>query len=116
MVSALLHALTPNVDACDDSDDDLPVTSLPCQWKPPRKRKHHALQVSKAHFDKLEYGKTNKYGMQFLEDYDPRPEDLRNTSAERLPQLLVDIKGTGLCVSLLLDSSMCVQNYVCSEL
>ena len=65
-VSALLHslvALTPN-----DSDDDLPVTSLPCKWKPPRERKHHALQVSQAQFDKLEYDKAKKYGMQSLEE------------------------------------------------
>ena len=104
-VSALLHALvalTPNVaDVCDDSDDDLP---LPCKWKPPRKRKHHA---SQAQFDTLEYGKAKEYGMQL---YDPRPEELRNTSADRLPQLLADIKGEGLCVSLLLDLSMCVQD------
>ena len=82
-VSALLHALvalTPNVaDVCDDSDDDLPVTSLPCKWKPPRKRKHRA---SQAQFDKLEYGKAKKYGMQLLEEYDPRLEELRNTSAD----------------------------------
>ena len=84
-------ALTPNVDACDDSDEDLPVTSLPCKWKPPRKRKHQALQVSKACF---EYGKASKYSMQLLENYYPRPEEFRNTSAERLPQLLADIKAS----------------------
>ena len=113
-ISALLHALvalTPNDDVCEDSDDEhTPITSLPCQWKPPRKRKHNAKQMSQAHFDKLEYGKAKKYSMQCLEEYDPRPEELRNSSAERLPQLLSDIRGEGLCVSLLLNSSFCAQN------
>ena len=109
-VSALLHAvvaLTPNVDACDDHDDDLSVTSLPCKWKVPQKCKHQALQVSKAHFDKLEYGQFSKYCMQSLDSYDPRPDEFRNTSAERLPQLLADVKDKGLSISLLLNSSTC---------
>ena len=74
-ISALRHALvalTPNVDVCEDSDDEhTPITSLPCQWKSPRKRKYNAKQVSRAHFDKLEYGKAKKYSMQCLEEYDP---------------------------------------------
>ena len=36
-----LVALTPNVNACDNSDDNVPVISLSCQWKPPQKRKHY---------------------------------------------------------------------------
>ena len=43
-VSALLHvlvALTPNVDVCDNSDDNVPVIFLSCQWKPPQKCKHY---------------------------------------------------------------------------
>ena len=121
-VSALLHALvalTPSVHTRgeEDSDDEnLPITSLPCQWKPPRKRKAAAMQVSEAHFDKLDYGKAKKYTMEVLENYDPRPEELKNTNAQRLPQLLNDIRGEGLCVSLLLDSSTRVDSGEQSQL
>ena len=66
--------------------------------------------MSQAHFDKLEFGKAKKYSIHDLEDYDRRPEELRNTSAERLPQLLSDIKGEGLCVSQLLDSAVSIQS------
>ena len=121
-VSALLHALvalTPSVNTHgeEDSDDENPpVTSLPCQWKPPRKQKAAAMKVSEAHFDKLDYGKGKKYTMECLENYDPRPEELRNTSAQRLPQLLNDIRGEGLCISLLLDSSTRVDSGEQSQL
>ena len=54
-VSAVLHALaalTPasfqlraTLPCANDSDDEesTPVTSLPCQWKPPKKRKESTL-------------------------------------------------------------------------
>ena len=81
-MSALLHALVamkPTLPSCmsgeDDSDEEnLPVTSLSCQWKPPRKRKASAMEVSAAEFEKHEYGKAKKYNVQTLETFDPRPQ------------------------------------------
>ena len=113
-VSALLHALValkPGHDMhCDDSDmdsdEEQPCTSTLCQWKRPRKRKSAAMQVEKAEFEKHEYGRIKKYNIESLENYDPRVEHFRGKIAERIPNLLNDIKGKGLCVSLLLDKSM----------
>ena len=34
---------------------------------------------------------------------------MRGTVGERIPQLLTDLKGKGVCVSLLLDPSVCVE-------
>ena len=68
----------------DSDDENPPVTSLPCQWKPPQKRKAVAMKVSEAHFDKLDYGKGKKYTMECLENYDPRPEELRNTKCTKV--------------------------------
>ena len=67
--SSCTHALTelqptsfqlqPNVlppTAPDDNDvESVPVTSLPCQWKPPKKRKESTLRISEAVFEKFEY-------------------------------------------------------------
>ena len=94
-VSALLHALvalTPDVH-CSESDESsdeeaTPCTSLPCQWKPPRKRKATAQLVSTANFQKHEYGKIKKYNIRSIESFDPRPETMRNTSSDRVPTLL----------------------------
>ena len=116
-MSALLHALValkPSVQCCvpgeDDSDEEsLSVTSQPFQWKLPRKRKATAMQVSSAGFQKHQYGRAKKYNVQNLETFDPRPADMRNTVADRVPELLNIVKGKGLCVSLLLDPSVCVQ-------
>ncbi len=115
-VSALLHALValkPTVPSCmsgEDSDEENPpVTSLPCQWKPPRKRKASAMEVSVAEFEKNEYGRTKKYNVQSLETFDPRPQNMKGTVVERIPDLLTDVKGKGLCISLLLDPSVCIE-------
>ena len=78
-VSAILHALvalTPDVH-CSESDESsdeeaTPCTSLPCQWKPPRKRKATAQLVSTANFQKHEYN------IRSIESFDPRPEAMRN--------------------------------------
>ena len=58
-VSALLHALvamTPTHlkpgPSHRDVDEDLPVTSYPCQWKEPRKRKQSNLKISDARLEK----------------------------------------------------------------
>lgn len=63
-VSALLHALValkPGVQSCgaeeesdvDSDEDSTPVTSLLCQWKPPKKHKATAMQVSMAEFENM---------------------------------------------------------------
>ena len=72
----------------------------------PRKRKATAQLVSTAKFQKHEYGKLTKYNIRSLESFDPRPETMRNTSSDRVPTLLQDVKGKGMCVSLLLDASV----------
>ena len=44
-----------------------------------------------------------------METFDPRPETMRNGASGRVPQLLEDVQGKGLCISLLLDPSVCVK-------
>ena len=66
------------------------------------------MQVSTTEFEKHEYGRTKKYKIQSLEEYDPRPEELRNKIVSRVGKFLDDVRGKGLCVSLLLDLSLCV--------
>ena len=117
-VSALLHTLValkpgkPDIlcsDNEEESDDESPpVTSLLCQWKPPRKRKVAAMQVSVAEFEKYEYGRTKKYAIDNLETFDPRPEEQKKTITSRVGKLLDQVRGKGLCISLLLDPSYCV--------
>ena len=104
-------ALKPAVVSGDDSDDEnLPVTSQPCQWKAPRKRKSTALQVSEGEFQKHDYGKVKIYKIEQLELFDPRPENMKAKSSDRITELIKNIKGKGLCISLLLDPSICVEN------
>ena len=55
------------------------------------------------------YGKIKNIYIRSIESFDPRPEIMRNTSSDRVPTLLQDVKGKGLCVSLLLDASVCVE-------
>ncbi len=109
-VSALLHALValrpgtlPGNDEAESDEECQPCTSVSCQWKPPKKRKSMAMQVSTAEF---EYERPKKYNIQSLETYDPRLEQFRGKVAERIPKLLDEVKGKGLCVSLLLDQSL----------
>ena len=113
-VSAVLHALAsicptsfslkPTVHS---AEDQVPVTSLPCQWKPPRKRKQSTLPISQAVFRKHDYSKPVKRSIKSVEDFDPRPLEFRGSASSRLPDLLQKVKGEQLCVSLLLDSSFC---------
>ena len=51
-------------------------------------------------------GRTKKRKFQLLEEFDPRPESCQGTVKDRLPTLLDKVRGKGLCISLLLDSSM----------
>ena len=81
-VSALLSALNPNAPSLASrgsvvENDPVPCTSLPCQWKPPRKRKESALRISDACFEKHEYSKPVKRKSISVEDFDPRPQKYR---------------------------------------
>lgn len=114
-ISALLHALaaiTPvpfpvaSSSVADDEDADcVPITSLPCQWKPPRKRKESNQKMSDATFEKHVYGQTKKVKLLPIEDYDPRPEKYRNKVDTHMKKFLDVVRGKGLVVSLLLDPS-----------
>ena len=94
----------------DESDEeDMPVTSLSCQWKPPRKRKAAAMEVAEARFEKHEFGIIKKRNTKAIESFDPQPDEFRNQNTKRLQTLLDNVRGKGLCISLLLDSSTCVE-------
>ena len=112
-VSALLHALAamtqlefqlrPHLPTLSlDKEDELPVTSYPCQWKPPKKRKESTLKMAESVFQKHQYDKEKKL-IESVEDFDPRPEQYRGKAKDRLPALLDKIHGQGLCISLLFD-------------
>ena len=111
-VSALLHALSalnstlfrlsrPVAD--NNSDDNVPVTSQPCRWKGPRKRKESTMCLSDATFEKHDYKKPLKRTVKHVEDFDPRPEIFRGTAPSRIPELLQKLKGEQPCISLLFD-------------
>ncbi len=110
-MSALLHALSalnPNAPSLASrgsvvENDPVPCTSLPCQWKPPRKRKESALRISDACFEKHEYSKPVKRKSISVEDFDPRPQKYRGQVNSRLPDLLEKMRGEQLCISLLFD-------------
>ena len=121
-VSALLHALMAlspsmyNEKKLDENDSDresgsdgetpLPVTSYPCKWKLPCKRKESNLKMSEAKFEKHVYGKPKKRELQPLETFDPRPEEFQGTATDMLSQFLTKMKGKGLGVSLLFDQTV----------
>ena len=69
----------------------------------PRKRKDSTLEVSQATFEEHVYGKPKKRHLKPLEEFDPRPDHLRGTANERLPELLEAVQGKGLGISLSLD-------------
>ena len=112
-ISALLHALVamtpseflqqPSGDPSGDDNERLPCTSYPCLWKKPKKRKESNLRMGDAVFEKHVLGREHKRKMVAVEDYDPRPLKYRGTVKERIPALLDNIRGEGLCISLLLD-------------
>ena len=115
-VSAALHALSslkpvsfslqPNLLPASSSEDDAmdtPCTSLPCQWKPPKKRKESTLRLYEASFVKHDYAKPSKRKVRCIEEYDPRPPAFRGSTAQRLPALLQQLKGQQLCISILFD-------------
>ena len=94
----------------EEDEDNLPVTSYACQWKPPKKRKESNLQIVEAVFKKHTYGVASKQVVKAVEDFDPRPVKYRGTANQRLPNFLDKIRGEQLCVSLLLDPSFCQCN------
>ena len=67
-ISALLHALVlltapqfslhPADSGQCIEEEAVPVTSLPCLWKPPKKRKESTMQMSEATFTKDKEEKT----------------------------------------------------------
>ena len=86
--SCALHPMEfPTQQISNDSDDEeesVPVTSLACQWKCPKKRKESTMQISEVNFEKHVYGRTSKKVMKTLEEFDPRPEKYRGTAKENL--------------------------------
>ena len=91
-VSALLHTLAalnsstfqlnPNLPSIGDPEEEqTPVTSLPCQWKPPKARKDSMLPISSTSPD---YQKPNKQPINSLEDFDPRPPKFRGKIKDRI--------------------------------
>lgn len=76
-VSAVLHALcalapatfpVQATSASDEGDnDEVPVTSLPCQWKAPKKRKESVVPISEATFEKHDYAHPVKKSVRQLE-------------------------------------------------
>lgn len=46
--------------SASNSEEDLPVTSYPCQWKAPKKRKQSTLHFADSVFEKHVYGKVKK--------------------------------------------------------
>ena len=61
-------------------------------------------------FEKLVYGKVKKRQLEPLEDFDPRPDKFKGTAKNSLPALLNNLRGEGLCISLLLDSNLCAND------
>lgn len=81
----------------------LPVTSFPCQWNVPRKRKERSAKISDLKFQKHVYGRQQKHVLQPLHEFDPRPTEYRGTASVLLQSFLTSVKGKGLGVSVLLD-------------
>ena len=52
----------------DHLDDETPITSLPCQWKVPKKRKESTLPIAQVKFEKHAYGKPKTRQYDLLED------------------------------------------------
>ena len=65
------------------------------------------MKMSEASFEKHEYGRVRKYQIKPLEDFDPRPPDCVGKMKDRLPALLHRVRGKGLGVSFLFDTSTC---------
>ncbi|KAL5517990.1 hypothetical protein EMCRGX_G003649 [Ephydatia muelleri] len=114
-VSGLLHALVamcPSkiefTSGTTTSEDPRPVTSYPCQWKQPHKRKDSSAKVSELAFHKHVFGQQKKHTLRTLSDFDPRPPEQKGTAPHLLKDFLTKVKGKGLGVSLLFDNDTTV--------
>jgi len=65
--------------------------------------------MSDAQFKKLQYDKPSK-DLTSLVSFHPRPLEYHGNAIQRLPGLLQQLKGKGLCVSLLFDADTIVTN------
>ena len=88
LITAPQFSLDPANSGQCVKEEALPVTSLPCLWKPPKKSEESTMQMSEATFTKHTYDKTKKRKLKRLEDFDPRPLEFRGTAANHLPALL----------------------------
>ena len=61
------------------------------------------MPISKAVFQKHVYNRQRKHELNPIEDFDPRPVELRGKSMEHLETFLGKVQGQGLRVSLLFD-------------
>ena len=84
------------------------MTSYPCQWKQPRKRKDSLAKVSELGFYKHVFGQQTKHTLHTLSDFDPRPPVQKGTAPHLLKDSLTKVKGKGLGVSLLFDNDTTV--------
>ena len=57
--------------------------------------------MGEAVFEKHVLGRERKRKLVSVEDFDTRPFKYRGTAKERIPALLVEVRGEGLCISLL---------------
>lgn len=99
-------ATLPSTATSSDEDCDLPVTSLACQWKPPKKRKESTLKFADANFEKHVYGRERKHHWKVIKDFDPRPIEHRGKAPQLLNEFLKSVKGRMLGVSVLLDKDL----------
>lgn len=61
------------------------------------------MKMAEASFSKHVYGRERKRTFKSLEEFDPRKAKFRGTANERLPDLLTNLRGENLCISLLFD-------------
>ena len=59
--------------------------------------------MSTANFEKHVYGRQKKRSFRHLEDFDPRPSQYQITAKDQLKGLLEQLRGKGLCISLMFD-------------
>lgn len=86
----------------DESDEHLPVTSYPCLWKAPRKRKQTNVRLADASFEKHVYGRVaSSKRRQSVEDFDLCPLKYRGNANTQLTTFLQNVRGRRLGISLL---------------
>ena len=75
--------------------------------KGPGKQKEIALKTSESTIEKHVYRRVRRYERKPLENYDPCPTECVGKIKDRLPALLDRVRGKGLLISLLFDTSTC---------